>query len=98
MSPPEERRELARRSFVRAGWIAWHVVDVLRRTTFERQKVTGGEAVLALLFAAARVSRLRHGSRENFLSVAGILWDVALDDVEATPTASGSGSQAPPAA
>ncbi len=53
------------------------LVEVLRA-----KRVPGGEAAFALMFGAARVSRLLGIPRETFVRVAGILWDTSCDDSE----------------
>jgi hypothetical protein len=62
--------------------IASCLVGALRRGIHGEPPIGGGEAVLALLFAAARVHRLRGGTRETFVSMAGTFWDLAADEDE----------------
>lgn len=45
-------------------------------------KVHVGTASLALMFAAARVCRLRGISREKFVHVSGLMWDLSTDECE----------------
>jgi hypothetical protein len=58
--------------------LAASIVDALRE-----RKVSGSKASLALMFAAARVCRLRGIGREHFTNVSGLMWDLAADDDEA---------------
>lgn len=49
-------------------------------------KVHVGTASLALIFAAARVCRLRGISRETFVHVSDLMWDLAADADETPRT------------
>lgn len=42
-------------------------------------KVHVGTASFALMFAAARVCRLRGISRDTFVHVSGLMWDLSAD-------------------
>ena len=59
-----------------ASWAA-AIVDALRA-----KRVGGSTASLALMYAAARVCRLRGITRENFTNVSGLMWDLSADNEE----------------
>jgi hypothetical protein len=64
------------------------LVGALRRGIPGEPPIGSGQAVLALLFAAARVHRLRGGGVENFVETARILWGMSVTDEEAERAAS----------
>jgi len=64
-----------------AAEVAGRLVAALRS-----DKVHGGTASLALMSAAARVCRLRGISRETFVHVSGLMWDLSADDDETPQT------------
>jgi len=70
-------REQLLPQMMQAAEVAGKIVAALRS-----EKVHGGTASLALMFAAARVCRLRGISRERFVHVSGLMWDLSADEHE----------------
>lgn len=76
-----ERAEL-KLGCLKAARIAQLLVGALRRGIPGEPPISGGAAVMALLFAAARVHRLRGGDQETFVVVADAFWRLAADEDE----------------
>jgi hypothetical protein len=79
--------------------LAVAIVDAIRASR-ERARlglggldVTGGEVVVGLLFAAARVAKLRGVGREHFVSVAGSLHDLNPSRTELEEELAGAGTR-----
>lgn len=95
-SPKREAVERLKAAMQTPVSLAIEIVEALRRSQRQRRLMavawkndpgalpifSAGDAMIALLFASARMHRLKGVSQEGFIEIARLLWQLAADDEE----------------